>query len=125
MHDFHILKVFLNQFQVNIILPLFYLVICAFLIVLPLTTTPSLVGVAMLIISAGIPVYFVFIYWKGKPRCMRKIMRKYLYVIFFKIVRYLYYDVDYNIGHILVFIYFQILWTLPCKEYFWLYPKNR
>ena len=84
MHDCHILKVFLNQFQVNIILPLFYLVICAFLIVLPLTTTPSLVGVAMLIISAGIPVYFVFIYWKGKPRCMRKIMRKYLYVSIFQ-----------------------------------------
>ena len=84
MSDCHILKVFLNEFQVNIILPLFYLVICAFLIVLPLTTTPSLVGVAMLIISAGIPVYFVFIYWKGKPRCMRKIMRKYLYVIIFQ-----------------------------------------
>ena len=54
-----------------------YLLICAFLIVLPLWTTPKLVGVALLIIKAGIPVYFVCIYWKGKPRWIRKLTRKY------------------------------------------------
>jgi len=59
--------------KVNIILPILYLLICAFLIVLPLWTTPKLVGVALLIIHAGIPVYFACIYWKGKPRWIRKL----------------------------------------------------
>ena len=80
IHKYLIISLY-EQLQVNIILPVLYLLICAFLVVLPLSTTPRLVGVAMVIICAGIPVYIVCIYWKGKPRWIRKLTREYCYAI--------------------------------------------
>ena len=76
IHKYLIISLY-EQLQVNIVLPVLYLLICAFLVVLPLSTTPRLVGVAMVIICAGIPVYIVCIYWKGKPRWIRKLTREY------------------------------------------------
>lgn len=60
--------------KVNLILPIIFFVICGFLIVLPLFTTPALVGIAMLIIFSGVPVYLLFIYWKNKPSWLRKVL---------------------------------------------------
>ena len=44
---------------------------CVFLIVLPIVDDPMLVGVAMGILVAGIPVYLVFIYWTSKPKWLK------------------------------------------------------
>ncbi|KAL0274072.1 UNVERIFIED_CONTAM: hypothetical protein PYX00_006587 [Menopon gallinae] len=54
--------------KVNIILPILFFVICAFLVVLPCYVTPVEVGVGCAIIISGIPIYIVFIYWKNKPK---------------------------------------------------------
>jgi len=55
-------------------LPICFLVVCIFLVVLPIIDDPKLVGVDMAIIAAGVPVYFFFIYWKSKPLWLKKII---------------------------------------------------
>ena len=57
--------------KVNICLPIGFLIVCIFLVVLPLLDDPWLVIVDLIIIVAGIPVYFFFIYWKKKPVWVR------------------------------------------------------
>ncbi|KAL0101807.1 hypothetical protein PUN28_019148 [Cardiocondyla obscurior] len=56
---------FLNY--VSIILPIIFFVICAFLVTFPCYVSPWEVGVGIIIILSGIPVYCIFIDWKSKP----------------------------------------------------------
>ena len=72
---------FFNQFQVNIIYPITFLVVCLFLVVLPIIDDPQLVGVALAIILGGIPVYFIFIYWKSKPEWLQNIIQSFDIVV--------------------------------------------
>ena len=58
--------------KVNILLPCIFFVICTFLVTLPIYVSPVEVGVGVAIILAGIPVYFVFIYWTNKPRWLTR-----------------------------------------------------
>jgi len=58
--------------KVNILLPIGFLIVCVFLIVLPIVDDPMLVGVAIGILVSGIPVYLVFIYWTSKPKWLKK-----------------------------------------------------
>ncbi|KAK3921848.1 Large neutral amino acids transporter small subunit 2 [Frankliniella fusca] len=58
--------------KVSIVLPLIFFVICTFLVTFPCYVSPVEVGVGIAIILAGIPVYFVFIYWKNKPDWLTK-----------------------------------------------------
>ncbi len=44
-----------------------FLLICTFLVFLPLYVRPIEVGMGLLITASGIPVYFVAVYWKNKP----------------------------------------------------------
>ncbi|XP_071626794.1 Y+L amino acid transporter 2 isoform X1 [Temnothorax longispinosus] len=53
--------------QVSIILPIIFFIICAFLVTLPCYVSPWEVGVGIIIILSGIPVYCIFIDWKSKP----------------------------------------------------------
>lgn len=62
--------------QVSILLPLIFFVICTFLVTLPIYVSPVEVGVGVAIILAGIPVYYVFIYWKNKPEWLTKSSRE-------------------------------------------------
>ena len=41
---------------------------------LPIIDDPQLVGVALGIVAGGIPLYYLFIYWKSKPIWMRKLI---------------------------------------------------
>lgn len=59
--------------KVNILLPIIFFIICAFLVILPCYVKPWEVGVGLVIIISGIPVYFLFIYWKNKPPWLRRI----------------------------------------------------
>ncbi|KAF6214780.1 hypothetical protein GE061_009523 [Apolygus lucorum] len=47
--------------KVNIILPILFFVICIFLVTLPCYVRPMEVGIGLLIIISGIPVYYIFI----------------------------------------------------------------
>ena len=55
-------------------LPVTFLLVCIFLVVLPIIDDPQLVGVALGIVAGGIPLYYLFIYWKSKPVWMQKLI---------------------------------------------------
>jgi len=54
-------------FQVPMVLPIIFFIICAFLVTFPCYVSPWEVGVGIIIILFGIPVYWIFIYWQSKP----------------------------------------------------------
>ncbi|XP_043509961.1 large neutral amino acids transporter small subunit 2 isoform X3 [Frieseomelitta varia] len=54
--------------KVSIVLPIIFFIICAFLVIFPCYVSPWEVGVGVIIILSGIPMYCVFIYWKKKPK---------------------------------------------------------
>lgn len=62
--------------KVNIVLPIMFLIVCTFLVVLPFWSEPLEPVVGSAIIIAGIPVYFATIYWKTKPNCYKIVIGK-------------------------------------------------
>ncbi|CAL8135335.1 unnamed protein product [Orchesella dallaii] len=66
--------------KMPIILPILFSIISIFLIAVPIVTSPaSEIGVAVLIVISGIPVYIIFVMWRRKPRIVKIISDK-LYV---------------------------------------------
>ncbi|XP_040573014.1 large neutral amino acids transporter small subunit 1 isoform X1 [Lepeophtheirus salmonis] len=55
----------------NILLPIIFLITCIFLIILPIFVDPLLVGGALGIVFLGTPFYFLFIYWKNRPKWIK------------------------------------------------------
>ncbi|KAF0299047.1 Y+L amino acid transporter 1 [Amphibalanus amphitrite] len=53
--------------KVNILVPVVFLLICGFLVFMPLYVKPVEVGMGILITFTGVPAYMVFVYWKKKP----------------------------------------------------------
>ncbi|XP_037091885.1 Y+L amino acid transporter 2-like isoform X1 [Pollicipes pollicipes] len=54
--------------RVNIVIPILFLMICGFLVFMPLYVKPIEVGMGILITFTGVPAYLVFVYWKNKPQ---------------------------------------------------------
>ncbi|XP_066940167.1 Y+L amino acid transporter 2-like [Macrobrachium rosenbergii] len=54
--------------------PILFFVICLFLVVLPIIQRPIELGVAILVISVGVPVYYVCIHREKKPPCLENFM---------------------------------------------------
>ncbi|MCL4126573.1 UNVERIFIED_CONTAM: hypothetical protein GTU68_066987 [Idotea baltica] len=54
--------------KVNIIVPIVFLMICGFLVFLPIYVRPFEVGMGLAITATGIPAYYLFIFWKKKPQ---------------------------------------------------------
>ncbi|XP_012275481.1 Y+L amino acid transporter 2 [Orussus abietinus] len=54
--------------KVPILLPITFFLICAFLVTLPCYVSPWEVGMGVIIILSGIPVYWILIYQKNKPQ---------------------------------------------------------
>jgi len=48
-----------------------FLVICLFLVVVPLITNPQDIGIGLLIIFVGVPVYWLGVCWKKKPKAFQ------------------------------------------------------
>lgn len=59
--------------KVNILLPIIFFVICAFLVTFPCYVSPVEVVIGSSFIICGIPVYYVTIGWKNKPYWLSKI----------------------------------------------------
>ena len=59
--------------KVNLILPIFFFVVCTFLVLLPVFEKPVETGISALITLTGIPVYLATIAWKNKPALYNKI----------------------------------------------------
>ena len=58
----------------KLIIPIVFLLICSFLVFLPLYVRPMEVGMGLLITATGVPVYFAGVYWRNKPKWMLTIL---------------------------------------------------
>ena len=57
-------------------IPIVFLIICAFLVFMPLYVEPVQVGMGILITVIGVPVYLVGVHWRNKPQWFNEFMRK-------------------------------------------------
>ena len=57
--------------RVNLIWPTIYIAASIFITVVPMLADPKGTGMGVLIILTGVPVYFIFIAWKNKPRVLQ------------------------------------------------------
>ncbi|ESO82840.1 hypothetical protein LOTGIDRAFT_109029 [Lottia gigantea] len=58
--------------KVHIALPIFFVIICIFLIITPLTTSPMECLMGIIMICTGIPVYILGVLWTSKPKVFTK-----------------------------------------------------
>jgi L-type amino acid transporter 8 len=58
--------------RVNLFFPIVYVAVSVFLVLLPLYQSPGETLMGVLVISTGIPVYWVFVCWKNKPRSFQR-----------------------------------------------------
>lgn len=56
-----------------------FLVICLFLVVFPLYSAPQDIGIGLLIIVLGIPVYWLGVCWENKPKAFQSFMTSVTY----------------------------------------------
>ena len=62
--------------QFPLVIPIIFLVVVAFLLVVPLYAAPRDTGMGVLITCTGIPVYVLGVMWKRKPKAFNNLVRK-------------------------------------------------
>jgi len=74
--------------KVNMLWPIIYIFCTIIITVVPMFADPYTTGMGTLVICTAIPVYFVAIAWKNKPKCvqaffvgMTKLLQKLLIVL--------------------------------------------
>ncbi|XP_017752860.1 PREDICTED: Y+L amino acid transporter 2 isoform X1 [Eufriesea mexicana] len=58
--------------KVNLFFPIIYILATLFVTIVPMYASPVETGYGCLMIISSIPVYFVFIAWKNKPKCFQR-----------------------------------------------------
>ncbi|CAJ0566258.1 unnamed protein product, partial [Mesorhabditis spiculigera] len=58
--------------KVNLIWPAIFFIGCMALVFIPIFAAPVDTAIGLCIMLTGVPVYFIFIAWKGKPRWVQK-----------------------------------------------------
>lgn len=54
------------------LIPIVFVIICAFLVIVPIYVAPYEVGMGILITAIGVPVYYIGVVWQNKPRFLLK-----------------------------------------------------
>ncbi|XP_053255918.1 large neutral amino acids transporter small subunit 1 [Podarcis raffonei] len=60
--------------RVNLLLPVFFILACIFLIVVSFWMTPKECGIGFAIILSGVPVYYFGVWWKNKPKWLLQLI---------------------------------------------------
>lgn len=63
--------------RVPLAYPTLYLLATLFVVIVPMVASPVETGIGCLMILSSVPVYFVFIAWKSKPKAFQKAMGEY------------------------------------------------
>lgn len=63
--------------KVHIAFPIFFMIICAFLFIMPLTASPQECFIGLLMVATGIPVYILGVLWKSKPEAFKVLTEKF------------------------------------------------
>ncbi|RMC08929.1 hypothetical protein DUI87_13923 [Hirundo rustica rustica] len=66
-------KIF-RPIKVNLLIPITYLAFWAFLLIFSLYSEPIVCGVGLIIIFTGVPVFFLGVYWRNKPKCVNRLI---------------------------------------------------
>ncbi|XP_026935146.1 asc-type amino acid transporter 1 [Sagmatias obliquidens] len=59
--------------KVNLLVPVAYLVFWAFLLVFSFISEPMVCGVGVIIILTGVPIFFLGVFWRSKPKCVHRL----------------------------------------------------
>lgn len=62
--------------QVSLLVPVCYLLFWVLLLGFSLHSEPVVCGVGLVIMLTGVPVYFLGVYWKDKPKCIYNFIGK-------------------------------------------------
>lgn len=74
--------------KVPLVFPIIYLIATVFVVVVPMIASPVETGYGLLMILTSIPVYFVFIAWKSKPKCFENLVGEFFE--FFRFMEYIF-----------------------------------
>ncbi|XP_047436468.1 asc-type amino acid transporter 1-like [Mugil cephalus] len=66
--------------KVNLLIPISYLIFWAVLLCFSLYSEPVVCGLGMVIMLTGVPVYFVGVQWKEKPKWIYRLIEKVTYM---------------------------------------------
>ncbi|XP_038562474.1 asc-type amino acid transporter 1-like [Micropterus salmoides] len=66
--------------KVNLLVPVCYLMFWALLLGFSLYSEPVVCGVGLVIMLTGVPVYFLGVHWKEKPKCIYTFIERATYV---------------------------------------------
>lgn len=64
--------------QISMLIPIAYMIFWAVLLCFSLYSEPVVCGLGMVIMLTGVPVYFVGVYWKNKPRALYRLVGEWL-----------------------------------------------
>lgn len=59
------------------IFPIIYTLATIFITIVPMVASPIETGIGIAIILTGVPVYFIFVYWKNKPTIIKSFLDKF------------------------------------------------
>lgn len=62
----------------NLLVPVSYLMFWALLLGFSLYSEPVVCGVGLVIMLTGVPVYFLGVHWKEKPKCIYNFIGEFL-----------------------------------------------
>jgi solute carrier family 7 L-type amino acid transporter-like protein len=60
--------------RVNMFFPIIYTIATIFITIVPMIASPIETGIGIAIILTGVPVYFIFVYWKNKPQFIQSLL---------------------------------------------------